>query len=183
MDGHFGAAVAFGIGLVFAVSGSGKLVAPSSIASFLEALSVWIDPRAVGVTIGLVEIATAATIVAGLPWAPLVAIALLVVFTGGLVAVVVRGRRARCGCFGDVTSSPVGPMHILRNLVLIGLTATTLSSSDRPISALPAGVLLAALCILTPESVTFVRDLHAVAAREVALTRGGADSTGVRGGA
>lgn len=175
--GDLGAAAAFGVGLVFVVSGFGKVVAPSSVASFLEAIGVSGDPRRTGGAIGLIELATAATIFAGLPWALVVAMALLLIFTGGLAAVLVRGRPARCGCFGDVTSSPVGPMHILRNLVLIGLAGLALGSSTRPVHALLAGVLLAVLCILTPEFVTFVRDLHAVAMREVALTRGGPSPT------
>jgi Methylamine utilisation protein MauE len=182
VDGNLGAADAFGVGLVFAASGFGKLVAPSSVASFLEALNVWVHPARVGIAIGLIELATAAAIMAGFFWAPVVAIGLLMIFSGGLVAVLVRGRRARCGCFGDVTSSPVGPMHILRNLVLVGLAGAAIGSSDRPLRALPAGVLLAVLCILTPEFVTFVRDLHTVARREVALTRGGPGATSVGGG-
>jgi hypothetical protein len=182
VNGEFGAAIAFGLALVFAASGVGKLVAPSSVASLLEALGVWIDSRRAGVAIGLVELGMAAAIAAGLPWAPLVALALLAIFSGGLLVVLARGRRARCGCFGDVTSSPVGLMHILRNLVLIGMAGAALASSDRPVHALPAGVLLAILCVLTPEFAAFVRDLHAVARREVALTRGGPTTTGVGGG-
>lgn len=54
---------------------------------------------------------------------------LLVGFIGGLLGVIFRESvSASCSCFGDidfVCGSEVGWCHVIRNIVLLGLTATT----------------------------------------------------------
>ena len=60
------------------------------------------------------------TQVARVPTA-VVAVAVLMVFTGLLGLRLSQGRRPPCACFGAWSASPIGPRHLLRNAVLIAL--------------------------------------------------------------
>lgn len=51
----------------------------------------------------------------------LVALAVLVVFTGLLVLRLAQGRRPPCACFGAWSATPIGPRHVARNVVLMAL--------------------------------------------------------------
>ena len=42
-------------------------------------------------------------------------------FTALLVLRLAQGRRPPCACFGSLSSKPIGPGHLVRNLVFIGL--------------------------------------------------------------
>lgn len=53
----------------------------------------------------------------------LVSAALLAVFTAAIGLLLHRGQRAPCHCFG-VRAAPLGPAHLVRNLVLLALTVT-----------------------------------------------------------
>lgn len=55
------------------------------------------------------------------PFTALAAIGVLVVFTGLLVLRLSQGDRPACACFGAWSASPIGPWHVVRNVVLIGL--------------------------------------------------------------
>ncbi|MEX2628154.1 MAG: MauE/DoxX family redox-associated membrane protein [Ilumatobacteraceae bacterium] len=50
-----------------------------------------------------------------------VALAVLVVFTGLLVLRLAQGRRPPCACFGAWTATPIGPLHVARNVGLMAL--------------------------------------------------------------
>ena len=66
------------------------------------------------VAVALVPVATA--------WAAsLVAVALLLAFTGAVANVLARGEEAECHCFGRVSAEPVGPRTLVRNAVLLAL--------------------------------------------------------------
>lgn len=83
------------------------------------------------------------------------AVALLAVFTAGVVLAIRRGRRAPCHCFG-ASRTPLGAVHVVRNAMLLavgcaGLTLSVVGDPD-PATHL-AGVLLAvtvALLALLP---------------------------------
>ncbi len=51
----------------------------------------------------------------------LVALAVLVVFTGLLVLRLAQGRRPPCACFGAWSATPIGPRHVARNVALMAL--------------------------------------------------------------
>jgi uncharacterized membrane protein YphA (DoxX/SURF4 family) len=50
-----------------------------------------------------------------------VALVVLVVFTGLLVLRLAQGRRPPCACFGAWSATPIGPRHVARNVVLMAL--------------------------------------------------------------
>ena len=49
------------------------------------------------------------------------AVALFGVFTALLVVRLAQGKRPPCACFGSLSSKPIGPGHVVRNVVFIGL--------------------------------------------------------------
>ncbi|MET9343730.1 MULTISPECIES: MauE/DoxX family redox-associated membrane protein [unclassified Nonomuraea] len=72
------------------------------------------------------------------------AVGALTVLTGGILAALRRGRQAPCRCFG-ASATPLGRVHVVRNLVLaalggVGLTAWITAGTSAPH---PAGVVLA----------------------------------------
>lgn len=55
------------------------------------------------------------------PWPALAAVALFVVFTVVVVRRILDGSRPPCACFGSRSKRPLGPYHVVRNVVFIGL--------------------------------------------------------------
>jgi uncharacterized membrane protein YphA (DoxX/SURF4 family) len=118
---------------VFLVAAVGKVRDQAGTRQSLESFGV---PRALapaaaaalpvvelGVAVALVPVATA--------WgAGVAALALLVAFTAALTIGLLRGVEAECHCFGAVSSRPVGPATLARNLVLVAL-ATVLVAAGR----------------------------------------------------
>ncbi len=49
------------------------------------------------------------------------AVALFSVFTALLFVRLAQGKRPPCACFGSLSSKPIGPGHVVRNVVFIGL--------------------------------------------------------------
>jgi hypothetical protein len=84
------------------------------------------------------------TVIAGLAGAG----ATLTVMTAGILAALRRGRRGTCRCFG-ASDTPLGRVHVVRNLFLITGAATGLAAglatagTESP--AHPAGLALAAV--------------------------------------
>lgn len=74
--------------------------------------------------------------------------ATLTVMTAGILAALRRGRRGPCRCFG-ASDAPLGPVHVVRNLLLIGGAAAGLVAGLAPAGAgspaHPAGLALAAV--------------------------------------
>lgn len=151
-------------GCVFAVSSAGKLSGRRAYRSFLGQLAE------TGLITGGMVCAAAATLcgveataavgllaadalavlaVPGAAWlaesALAVTAALTTVLALGVTAVVRRGTRARCACFGARSWRPLGRVHLARNLTLLavvcaGLVAVPLSHGR---SSPPAAVLAA----------------------------------------
>jgi hypothetical protein len=87
----------------------------------------------------LVLLAIPATVPAGF----LVAAGLLTVFTSAILTAIRRGRGAPCRCFGASTT-PLGRIHVVRNLVLlaaclVGLASIANGSGNAPH---PSGLLI-----------------------------------------
>jgi len=49
------------------------------------------------------------------------AVALFVTFSALLALRLAQGKRPPCACFGSLSSKPIGPGHLVRNVVFIGL--------------------------------------------------------------
>jgi hypothetical protein len=150
-------------GCVFSTSAGTKLRSRPAYRAFCSGLRQTglvpgrLLPAAAAVLAGAEAVAAAgllgaaALAAAGAPWATAVAesalgtAALLIsALTAGVAVVVRRGTRARCACFG-VSSSPLGRVHLARNLALVAVLGAGLVGSvlaqGRPA---PAGAALAA---------------------------------------
>ena len=108
------------VGVVFVVAGASKLAAGEGWrrqAAELGAPSVAVAP------LPWVELAIGAALLARLamPVPVVAALALLVAFTILLALRIREGRRPECACFGAWSASPIGPVHLARNAVLIAL--------------------------------------------------------------
>jgi uncharacterized membrane protein YphA (DoxX/SURF4 family) len=108
------------LGVSFVVAGASKLAIGPVWPQ--QARDLGAPGWAIPVTpwIELVVGALLVTQVARVPVA-VVAVAILVVFTGLLALRLSQGRRPPCACFGAWSASPIGPRHLLRNAVLIAL--------------------------------------------------------------
>jgi uncharacterized membrane protein YphA (DoxX/SURF4 family) len=150
------------VGVVFLVSGSGKLrsrPAFRAFVSWLAALPVPLvrsQPRAAAAVIGAAE--ALIVVLVALPWTVRPGLALaavvLAVFTAGTWLVVVRGADAPCQCFG-VSASPLGWRHVVRDALLgavaVAGAAAAGSGGARPAAAalsLGAGLMAAAFVAL-----------------------------------
>jgi uncharacterized membrane protein YphA (DoxX/SURF4 family) len=58
------------------------------------------------------------------PWPAIAAIVLLVVFTMVILRRLLDGSRPPCACFGSRSNRPLGPIHVLRNVILLALATT-----------------------------------------------------------
>jgi hypothetical protein len=86
------------------------------------------------IAVGLVPVATAW-------WAGVAALVLLLIFTVALAIGLLRGVAAECHCFGAVSSRPVGPSTLARNLVLLALAALLVAAGgDAPGSSAVAWI-------------------------------------------
>ncbi|GIG61499.1 methylamine utilization protein MauE [Longispora fulva] len=117
------------IGVVFLASVSTKVAGPAAFAAFVRSVrrmllvpSGLVKPVA-GVVVAaeaaivvLLAVPTRATAVAGFA----VATGLLLAFAGAITVTVRRGTRTTCRCFGASTV-PLGPAHVLRNLLLVAV--------------------------------------------------------------
>lgn len=121
---------------VFAVAGVAKLFDRTGTRESLVQFGV--PPRlAPGAAFVLpaVELAIAVALVpVATAWgAAIAALALLLTFTVALAVGLLRGVEAECHCFGAVSSRPVGPATLARNLVLVALAALLVAAgSDSP---------------------------------------------------
>lgn len=129
---------------VFLTALAGKLRRKAAFHDFVTSIRemglfsrkvVWIVAIAVAVgeSVTLVLLAVPATAPIGLALAML----LLLGFTAGMGTSLRRGMRTPCRCFGASTT-PLGPVHLVRNLVLAAVAATGLAAMaldtdvDRP---------------------------------------------------
>ncbi|BAU87942.1 hypothetical protein SLA_7076 [Streptomyces laurentii] len=142
------------IGVVFLISFIGKVRTRERYADFVKAageLAAGLPAKASAPMVVAAEaaivilVAIPATAVAGF----VLASALLLAFTASILVAVRRRRRVLCQCFGT-SSVPVGPVHVLRNLVLpagaaTGAVLSTSSSASPNPTALVTVVLCAAV--------------------------------------
>ena len=109
---------------VFAVAALAKLADREGSRRTLRGFGV---PERLALIVALAELATAAALL-GIPfYGALAALALLAVFSGAIVAALVRGVRPGCGCFGRVHSAPAGRGTLVRNAALAACAALVIA--------------------------------------------------------
>lgn len=130
------------LGAVFGLSAAGKFADPAGTRKAVGEFGIPIRwAPTVGWVLPGVEAVVAAAIL--LPWtalgAVLLALTLLLVFTGTVVQLLRRGEHPACSCFGAASTAPIGRRTVIRNAVLIALTLLTMGGIlARP--NLPAGL-------------------------------------------
>ena len=110
------------VGITLLIAGAAKLTSRQWPAQ-ADLLGV---PRGAVRAIPVLELVIGVALVAGMPFAGVVAIVLLGAFTVFLVVALARGVEAPCACFGSLTTRPVSWWSVARNVVLIGLAVVSL---------------------------------------------------------
>ena len=143
MDG-LGYACAVLLAAVFVRAAAAKLARPAATVAGFTALGVPAAPLSAR-AVPLVELATAAALLAAPRVGAVVGLFLLAVFTGLLARAVRTGTQAPCNCFGAARADPVSWVDLVRNALLGGL-AVLATAAPRPVVPRPAGaaVVLAA---------------------------------------
>lgn len=112
------------LGASFLVAGGSKLAAGAAWPAQARDLGA---PAVTIPVVPWVELGVGAALVFGLvrPFPAVVAIVLLVVFTGLIALRLSQGRRPSCACFGAWSATPIGAGHLLRNgaLIVLGVVA------------------------------------------------------------
>jgi methylamine dehydrogenase accessory protein MauD len=114
------------LAVVFALSGVAKL---ADRAGFRQVTIDFGVPSRLatplGIFVPLAELAVAAALIPTVTawWGALGALALLLLFTAGIGANLVYGRKPECRCFGRLHSAPVGWKTLARNGLLLALAA------------------------------------------------------------
>jgi peroxiredoxin len=116
---------------VFAVSGISKLFDLSGSQAAMRSFGV---PerftRAGGIALPIGELVIAVLLIPATTarWGALLALILLAVFIAGISYSLSRGRKFDCHCFGQLTTSEIGPPTLIRNAVLAVLAAVVVIS-------------------------------------------------------
>ncbi|GAA1684739.1 hypothetical protein GCM10009765_37600 [Fodinicola feengrottensis] len=169
------------IGVVFVASAATKLVGTSAFGDFVASVRqmrvlprAWSRPVALAVviaevlTVVLVAIPLAASAMAGFG----LGAALLAAFAVGIVISVRKGERTPCRCFGKSTT-PLGPLHVVRNVFLICVAllgaAGALSTGSLDLGAAAvaavAGLVVGGLVIVLDDIVDLFRPVKPTPAR------------------
>lgn len=114
------------LGVAFLVAGGAKLAAPSwpgqarelGAPGFVIPFVPWIE-----IVVGALLCVQVAQ-----PIPAVIALAMLVVFTGLLVLRLAQGKHPPCACFGSWSARPLGWRHLVRNAVLIAVAVLAISA-------------------------------------------------------
>jgi len=119
----------------FAVAGVAKLRDRQQLANTLSEFGVPERFTAfLSKGLPLVELAVAMALlsVRTAPLGASAALLLLLLFIGGMLYNLARGRKPRCNCFGQMGTAPIGPLTVVRNLVLAAFATLILSMGPGP---------------------------------------------------
>lgn len=108
------------LGVAFLIAGGSKLAAGDQWPAQATDLGA---PAFVVPTLPWIELAVGAALVFRVlpPWPAIAALALLVAFSVLIGVRLAEGKHPACACFGAWSAKPIGPMHLVRNGVLIVL--------------------------------------------------------------
>lgn len=115
------------LGAVFVAAGMSKVVAHQSWPSQAAGLGV---PMWLALLVPWFELLVGAIVVVGLarPVPVVVAMVLLVAFTGLIVRRLAQGRHPPCACFGSWSTRPLSRVDVARNVALLVLAAVALKA-------------------------------------------------------
>lgn len=120
------------LGIVFLASGIGKLRSVGTLADSIRDYRLLPSRAVPWITSALppLEIALGFLCIAGALLGPagIVALLLLLAFSGAISINLVRGRKFPCNCFGSSRIS-IGPAVVFRNFLLAGLAALIIHQS------------------------------------------------------
>jgi len=137
------------LAVVFVIAGLAKLIDRSGSRQALIdfGIPVRFAPQ-LGILLPLGELVIALALLpmATARWGALAALALLVLFTAAILLALARGKAPACRCFGQISAAPIGAHTVVRNAVLLGLSAFVLVCGNRGPSILAP---LAALSLLS----------------------------------
>jgi uncharacterized membrane protein YphA (DoxX/SURF4 family) len=125
LDRRVASLLRIGLGVLFLAAAVPKLQDPAGFAKAIEnyrMLPVGAE-RALAVVLPAVELVVGVLLVAGAidAGASLLALVLLVVFTGAVGVALARGLDFTCGCFGTGDGTRAGTGKVLENLALIAV--------------------------------------------------------------
>jgi peroxiredoxin/uncharacterized membrane protein YphA (DoxX/SURF4 family) len=137
------------LAVVFVIAGLAKLIDRSGSRQALIdfGIPVRFAPQ-LGILLPLGELVIALALLpmATARWGALAAFALVALFTAAILLALARGNAPACRCFGQISATPVGAHTVVRNVVLLGLSAFVLIWGNRGPSILAP---LAALSLLS----------------------------------
>ena len=115
------------LGVAFLVAGGAKIAAGPAWPEQARDLGA---PRIVALVLPWLEIVVGAALVTQLatPVVAVIALAMLLAFSGAIAVRLSQGRRPVCACFGRWSATPIGPSHLIRNAFLIALAVLALSA-------------------------------------------------------
>ncbi|MDH4364565.1 MAG: hypothetical protein OEY70_10835 [Acidimicrobiia bacterium] len=113
-------AAALVLAAVLVVAAGAKLARRGETGRELASLGL-VAPGVLAWTVPAAELTVAGLLVVAPAWGGMAAFALLVAFTTVLVRVLRSGRAVSCNCFGSLSSRPISPTALLRNLALVAL--------------------------------------------------------------
>jgi uncharacterized membrane protein YphA (DoxX/SURF4 family) len=112
------------LGAAFVLAGAAKLAAGIAWRSQAVQLGApaWVAPW-----VPWVELVVGALLVSQYaePVPAILAVALLIAFTGLIIVRLARGEHPPCACFGAWSAKPIGAAHVARNVVLLALAVFT----------------------------------------------------------
>jgi uncharacterized membrane protein YphA (DoxX/SURF4 family) len=112
------------LGAAFLVAGGSKLAAGQAWPVEADGLGA---PSFAIPTLPWIELVVGAALIFQIlpPIPAIAALALLVAFSGLIVARLKEGKRPPCACFGAWSAKPIGPAHLVRNgaLIVLGLVS------------------------------------------------------------
>lgn len=113
------------LGASFVLAGASKLAAGRSWFTQARDLGA---PVLVVPVVPWFELVLGGALVAGVvaPWPAVVGAVTLVVFTALLLLRLREGKRPPCACFGAWSAKPLGPGHVVRNLVLLAIAVVAI---------------------------------------------------------
>jgi peroxiredoxin/uncharacterized membrane protein YphA (DoxX/SURF4 family) len=178
------------LAVVFLTAGVGKLL---DLAGSRQAMRDFgLPDRAAtiaGTLLPAAELATGVALifVPSARWGALAALILLSAFIAGIALAMARGEEPDCHCFGQIHSSPAGPLTLVRNAALAALALVILAHGSGPAidawvearSASELVAIAAGICALA--AVAYALNLRAEAARlkrDLTLAQSGASARG-----
>lgn len=148
--------VALALATVLVIAGAAKM---ADLEGSRKAVAAFGIParlaRMIGTVLPVAELATAALLISGVAGAGTLlylgaffALAMLAAFCGGITINLIRGRAPECHCFGQLHSTPVSELTLLRSGGLFSLATFVASGGNVAVAAVAAAALVFAALLL-----------------------------------